>query len=65
MSNRQEKPLRLADAADQFGVTAETLRQWIAEGLLPAHRFGKRLVMVYPSDIDAMRTPITPTRGAS
>jgi excisionase family DNA binding protein len=45
-------------AAKITKVHANTIRNWIARGLLPAHRMGERLVRINKSDLDALATPI-------
>lgn len=53
--------LRIGEAAEILGVTAETVRNWTAKGKLPAlltpggHRFYRR------SDVEAALTPIGTT----
>jgi len=37
---------------------SNTIRNWIAQGLLPAHRIGERLVRISKADLDALATPI-------
>lgn len=49
-------------AAEAADVSPRTIRRWIAQGLLPAHRVGPRLVKVYASDVNRLVHPI-PTAG--
>jgi excisionase family DNA binding protein len=50
----------LAEAAAYLGVDVRTLRRRIADGSLPAYRFGPRQIRVDLNDVDAMmrRIPI-------
>ena len=52
----------LDEAAEHLGVTTKTIRRYIARGILPAHRFGPRLIRVRLSDLDALVTPLTVAR---
>ncbi len=45
-------------AAEIVQTHPNTIRNWIAQGLLPAHRFAERLVRINKSDLDAVATPI-------
>ncbi len=45
-------------AAEITNVHANTIRNWISQGLLPAHRIGERLVRISKADLDALATPI-------
>jgi len=55
----------LKEAALHSGVSARTLRRWIADGRLAAHRIGPRKVQVDLNDLDALRTPIPNHRAAT
>jgi excisionase family DNA binding protein len=44
--------MRIGDAATYMGVTDRTIRQWIAEGKIPAHRMGQRVIRLRQSDLD-------------
>jgi excisionase family DNA binding protein len=39
----------------QYAIPVKTVRDWIRRGLLPAYRFGPRILRVDLNDIDAMR----------
>lgn len=43
----------LTEAADYAGVSVKTIRRRIADGLIPAHKIGPRLVRVDLADVDA------------
>jgi excisionase family DNA binding protein len=45
-------------AAEIVGTHSNTIRNWIALGKLPAHRFAERLVRINKADLDALATPI-------
>lgn len=49
--------LRLDAAAQQYGVSPRTVREWIKRGQLPAYRVG-RLLMVRRDDLDAFARPV-------
>ena len=45
--------ISLDEAAEYVGVSTRTIRVWIAEGRLPAKRFGKRIIRVRIADVEA------------
>ena len=50
MSEREYETI--ADAAARLGVHHHTIRRRIAEGKLPAYRFGPRLLKLNPAEVD-------------
>lgn len=42
--------------SEGFGVSEHALRQWIAQGLLPVHKSGNRVLIYYPNLIVFLRT---------
>ena len=53
--------LTIKEVADQLGVHEMTVRQWIADGLLPAVRLpGGKAIRVRKEDLDAHLTDIKP-----
>ena len=48
----------LPEAAIYLGVTEKTIRRRIADGTLPAYRFGNRVIKIRIEDIDSMLTPL-------
>ena len=50
--------LSLQQAAARYGVSVDTLRRRIAEGRLPASRFGVRLIRVRVEDLERLYRPI-------
>jgi excisionase family DNA binding protein len=55
--------LSLADAADCMSVSVKTIRRWIAAGILPAYRCGKRAIRVKLEDLEAAPRQIPSARG--
>lgn len=55
------------DAAELLGCSPKTVRRRIADGTLPATRFGKRLIRIHLDDLDKLLRPIPHARvgGAS
>lgn len=49
--------LSVRQAAEIVGVTGETVRGWIASGLLPARRVGPRLLRIRPEDLEDFLRP--------
>ncbi len=50
--------LSLQQAAALYGVSVDTLRRRIADGRLPASRFGVRLIRVRAADLERLYRPI-------
>lgn len=46
------------EVADMFGISGRTVRRMIADGRLPAHRIGPRLVRIRRADVEQALTPI-------
>lgn len=59
---RQRVYLSPYEAGEYVGTTSRTIRRWIAEGRLPAKRFGPRTVRIHPDDLDALGREV-PTAG--
>ena len=53
MPTRQRQLLTVPQVAEQFQVTAQTIRNWIDHGVLPAMRVG-RAFRVRSEDVDAL-----------
>lgn len=49
--------------ADQYGVTTETVDNWIADGRIPAYRVGPRAVRLDPDEVAAALVTRMPTRA--
>lgn len=43
--------ISLTEAAQRVGVAPNTLRRWVAQGLVPARRVGPRLIRIDPADL--------------
>jgi excisionase family DNA binding protein len=54
--------LTIAAAAQSGRCSTRTIRRWIAEGRLPAQRFGPRMIRVSSADLDTLLRPI-PTKS--
>lgn len=57
--------LTLAEASRYLGQSIKTLRRRIASGVLPAYRFGPRLIRVRLQDLEATATKIPNARTSS
>lgn len=55
--------LTIDQAGERCGLTGRTIRRYIAEGRLKAHRIGPRLIRIDPADLKAMYETI-PTVGS-
>ena len=64
MARRKPAPPRklitVSAAAAEYSVTAKTIRQWIAEGRLPAIRLGPRSIRIDPADLERLAQPRGP-----
>lgn len=60
-SQRQPLYLSIQEAAIRAGVSVLTIRRRIADGTIPAHRLGKRLIRISADDLDAAFRPIPTT----
>ena len=58
-----EPELTIADAASLVRVSTKTVRRWIAEGRLPAQRYGPRLIRIRLGDLEAMGRRIPAARS--
>lgn len=64
MPTHQDNPyLSLDDAAELIGQSVKTLRRRIAEGRLPAYRFGPRCIRVRLHDLEACGRRIPSARS--
>ena len=55
-----KQELTLQQVAKLKNVTVRSVRRWIDEGKLPAHRVGGTMIRVYPEDVAKLDTPILP-----
>ena len=53
----------IAQAAERWGDSRDTIRRRIADGSLRAVRLGPRLIRLDPADVDALMRPIPTTAG--
>ncbi len=56
-----EEFLTVAEAATLLRVAPSTIRRWIREGDVPAHRIGRRRVALRRADLAGLITPARPT----
>lgn len=64
MSKTLRRWASLDDASAYVGVSTKTIRRRIADGLIPGHKIGPRLLRVDLDDVDAaFRTIPTATRA--
>jgi excisionase family DNA binding protein len=63
-SGHQTAWLSPQEAGAYLSCTGRTIRRWIAEGRLPAKRFGPRVVRVHVDDLNRLGDEI-PTVGAA
>lgn len=57
MRAADEEFVTVAEAAALLGVAPSTIRRWIREGDLPAHRIGRRRVALRRADLASLITP--------
>src|SRR5204862_168124 len=55
--------VELAVAGCWAVVSVRTIRRWVAQGILPAHRVGPKLLKVYPSDLNRIVCPVATAGG--
>jgi excisionase family DNA binding protein len=60
MSAVDEEYLTVAEAATLLRVAPSTVRRWIREGDVPAHRIGRRRVALRRADLARLITPARP-----
>jgi excisionase family DNA binding protein len=60
MSVVDEEYLTVAEAATLLRVAPSTIRRWIREGDVPAHRIGRRRVALRRADLARLITPARP-----
>lgn len=54
MADSEDRLLSVADVAKLLGVTEPTIREWIKDGKLKAHRAGARFWRIRQSEVDRM-----------
>jgi excisionase family DNA binding protein len=60
MRSVNEEYLTVAEAATLLRVAPSTVRRWIREGDVPAHRIGRRRVALRRADLARLITPARP-----
>ena len=54
MADSEDRLMSVADVAKLLGVTEPTIREWIKDGKLKAHRAGARFWRIRQSEVDRM-----------
>lgn len=62
MAPRSQQYVSIESAAETLGVEPRSIRRWIAEGIIPAYRVGKRVIRIPAAAVEAALQPI-PTAG--
>ncbi len=68
VNDDQPRFVPFPEACRYAGVGANTMRDWIRQGILPAYRIGPKLLQVDLNDIDRLRQRVPaarPTRRQS
>jgi excisionase family DNA binding protein len=52
------KRLSVQEAAEVLGVGARTIRRYLSEGRLTAHRLGPKLIRIDAAELERLHTPI-------
>ena len=60
-----EEFVTVAEAATLLRVAPSTVRRWIREGDVPAHRIGRRRVALRRADLTSLITPVRPGKATS
>lgn len=55
--------LSINQAAERVGVSRDTIRRRIADGTLPAHRMGPKLIRIHPADLERLYRPVPAASG--
>lgn len=55
--------LSINEAAELLGVTDRSIRNWIADGTIPAYRVGSKIVRIRARDIEDKVLKRIPTDG--
>ena len=50
--------LTIQEVAQLYAVTERTVRNWIYEGKLEAHRIGGRVIRIEPRSLDTLSEPV-------
>lgn len=48
----EKRWLSTVEAAKYIGVSKNTLRKYVAKGIVPAHKFGEKLLKFDPAELD-------------
>ncbi len=49
--------LTIRDAATRLGISPSRVRQFIADGRLPIHRYGQRTLLIDETALEPLRAP--------
>lgn len=50
--------LSVGEISNETGISESTIRNWIAQGKLPAVRIGERIIRIRLADLAALITPV-------
>jgi excisionase family DNA binding protein len=65
MAEREDRLLSVADVSRLLSVTEPTVREWIKEGKLKAHRAGARFWRIRQSEVDRMLSEQASTKPSA
>ena len=65
MAESEDRLLTVADVSRQLSITEPTVRLWIKEGKIKAHRAGARFWRIRQSEVDRMLSEQVSTRPQS
>lgn len=55
-----ERTIPIEEAAELYGTSVYTLRNWVSDGLIKGYRFGPRFLRLDIDDLEALFVPIGP-----
>ena len=49
-----DSPLTVAETAEYLKVSRDTVYRWIADDMIPCHRYGNNHILIYKSELKAI-----------